>query len=189
MFDTITPIAASLVSLVALLAFAWAARGPRSRRWLGPTADGWEILRGVVLPPLDRLLRRRLPGQHYAAYTLSLDEVIGVIDAPPEEVESMLWDAGFRRMPLAAYKTLPIPYYGREEAGSWAYRDGLLASRQTHVMLFAAGEGRTLVAAHQEANALHPLVAMEHYRGVGYDVPAGEKEVRRRLDEGVWVKG
>lgn len=189
MLDTITPIAASLVSLAALLAFAWAARGPRSRRWLGPAADGWESLRGAVLPTLDRLLRRRAPGQHYAAYTLSLDEIVGVIDAPPEEVEQLLWDAGFRRMPLAAYKTLPMPYAGRGEVGSWAYRDGLLASRQTHVMLFRAAEGRTMVAAHEEANALNPWTALEHYRGRGYDVPAGERAVRERLDEGVWADG
>jgi len=184
MFDTNTPLAASLVATVVLLAFAWGARGPREQRWLGPAADGWEFARALMLPPLDRLLRRRVPGQHYAAYTLSLDEVVGVIDAPPERVEEMLYDAGFRRMPLAAYKTLPE---GRGEIGSWAYRDGLFTSRQTHVMLFAAGEGRTLVAAHQEANALSPFTALDHYRGVDYDVPAGERAVRERLDEGVWA--
>jgi len=153
MFDTNTPLAASLVATVVLLVFAWGTRGPRERRWLGPAADGWEYARALMLPPLDRLLRRRVPGQHYAAYMLSLDEVVGVIDAPPEEVESMLYRAGFRRMPLAAYKSLPE------------------------------------VAAHQEANALSPFTALEHYRGVGYDVPAGEREVRRRLDEGVWEEG
>jgi len=186
---SIAQLVASLVSLLALLAFAWAARQPRSRTLLGPAADGWETVREAVLPPLDRLLRRRAPGQHYAAYTLSLDEVVGTIDAPPEEVEQLLYKAGFRRMPLAAYKTLPMPYYGREEIGSWAYRDGLLASTQTPVMLFRAAEGQTLVAAHQEANALNPWTALEHYRGEGYDIAAGERAVRERLDEGVWVAG
>ena len=46
-----------------------------------PAADWWELLRRRGLPLLDRLARRRLPGQHYAAYTLSLDEVVGTIDA------------------------------------------------------------------------------------------------------------
>jgi len=82
MFD-ITPIqlAASFVSLAALLLFARALRGPRTQQWLGPAADWWELLRRRGLPLLDRLARRRLPGQHYAAYTLSLDEVVGTIDA------------------------------------------------------------------------------------------------------------
>jgi len=191
MIGTITPveIAAPLVATTALLLFARALRRPRTRRLLGPAADWWETIRGIVLPLLDRLARRRLPGQHYAAYTLSLDEVVGVIDAPPEEVEQILWERGARRMPLAALKRLPMPYAGSVEVGSWAWRDGLLADQQVHVMLFAAGEGRTLVAAHEEANALSPFRALDHYRGRGYDVPAGEREVRRRLDEGVWMEG
>ena len=155
------------------------------RRLLGPAADGWEYSRRLVLPLLDRLLRQRAPGQHYAAYTVSMDEVVGTIDATPEEVEQLLWDAGFRRMPLAALKTLPD---GRTKVGSWAYRDSFLASKQTHVMLFATSEGQTLVAAHRETNALNPAVAMDHYRGRGYDVPGGEREVHRRLNEGVWVE-
>jgi len=187
MFNTnLTAIAASLVATAALLVFLWAARGPRERALLGPAADGWELLRGAVLPALDRLLRRRAPGKLYAAYTLSLTELVGMIDASPEEVEQMLWEAGFRRMPLAAYKTLPIPYAGRGEVGSWAYRDGLLASRQVHVMLFAAGEGRTLVAAHEEANALNPFTALEHYRGGGYSPSRGQKQVQTLLPDEVW---
>ncbi len=184
MFDIAsTQIAAPLVATTALLTMLWVARQPRSRRLLGPAADFWEFARRLVLPLLDRLLRRHAPSQHYAAYQLSLDELVGTIDATPEEVEQLLWDAGFRRMPLAALKDLPDD---RVERGSWAYRDSLLADRQLHVMLFATSEGQTLVAAHQEANALNPAVAMDHYRGRGYDVPAGERAVRERLDEGVW---
>lgn len=182
MSSDITLLAAPLVSLVALLLFARAVRGPRTQALLGPAADWWELLRRTLLPTLDRLLRRRAPGQHYAAYTLSLDEVVGVVDAAPEEVERVLWEAGARRMPLAAFKTLPD---GRREIGSWAFRDDLLATHQTHVMLFEAEAG-TLVAAHREANALNPWRAVAHYRGAEYDVVAGGREVRRRLDEGVW---
>lgn len=179
-----TSIAAPLVATAALLATLWAIRQPRSRALLGPAADFWEYVRRGLLPLLDRMLRRRAPGQHYAAYQLSMDEVVGTIDATPEEIEQLLWDAGFRRMPLAALKSLPD---GRVERGSWTYRDSLLADRQLHVMLFATAEGQTLVAAHAEANALNPMVAMDHYRGRGYDVPAGERQVRKRLDEGVWI--
>lgn len=187
MFENITPveIAAPLVATAALLATLWALQQPRTRTLLGPAADGWEILRRLVWPLLDRVARRRLDGGHYAAYELGAKEVVGVIDAPPEEVEQLFWDAGAVRQPLAALKTLPD---GRVERGSWAFRSSLLARKQTHVMLFQAPEGRTLVAAHQEANALNPLVAMDHYRGVGMDVNAGEREVRRRLDKEVWLE-
>ncbi|WP_049979352.1 hypothetical protein [Halolamina rubra] len=185
MIDTPISVVAPLVATAALLGVAWALRQPRSGRLLGPAADFWEYGRRLLLPLLDRLLRRHAPGQHYAAYQLSLDEVVGTIDATPEAVEQLLWESGAKRMPLAALKTLPD---GRVERGSWAYRDSLLASKQIHVMLFSAGEGRTLVAAHEEANALNPAVAMDHYRGRGYDVPAGERAVRERLDEGVWAE-
>jgi hypothetical protein len=187
MFDTTpTAIAAPLVATVGLLAFLWALQQPRSRRWLGPAADGWEYARRGLLPLLDRFLDRQ-DGDHYASYHLGEQELVGLLDAPPEQVEVMLYRAGFRRMPLAALKRLPD---GRTEIGSWAYRDGLLASEQVHVMLFRAErEGQTLVAAHREPNALNPATALAHYRGRGLDAEAGERAVRERLDEGVWVEG
>ncbi|UIP00327.1 hypothetical protein Hbl1158_02860 [Halobaculum sp. CBA1158] len=180
------PIVASLVSLVGLLLFVRALQSPRTRRWLGPAADWWETLRRLVLPLLDRVARERLPGDHFAAYELRPREIVGVIDASPEETERLLWDAGFRRMPLAALKRLPD---GRVEIGSWAWRESPLAKRQIHVMLFAAGEGQTLVAAHEEASALNPWAAWDHYRGVGLSAQGGERAVRERLDERVWKEG
>jgi len=181
MFDNPTAIAAPLVATAALLATAWALQQPRSRALLGPAADGWEYLRRGVWPLLDRLA----PGTHYASYELTDRELVGLIDAPPEEVEQLLWEAGAVRQPLAALKTLPD---GRKEVGSWAFRDGLLAPTQTHVVLFEGIlEGETLVAAHQEASPLLPWTTLDHYRGRGLDVEAGERVVRERLDEGVWV--
>ncbi|UIO98906.1 hypothetical protein Hbl1158_10205 [Halobaculum sp. CBA1158] len=183
---SVAPIVASLVSLTALLLFVRALQGPRTRRWLGPAADWWETLRRAVLPLLDRVARRRLPGDHFAAYHLPEREIVGVIDAPPDRVEAMLFEAGFRRMPLAALKTLPD---GRVEVGSWAWRDSPLAELQDHAILFAAAGGdQTLVAAHQEANALNPWTAWDHYRGVGLSAREGERAVRERLDEGVWME-
>jgi len=179
------PIVASLVSLVALLLFVRALQGSRTRRLLGPTADWWETLRRGLLPLLDRVGRHRLPGDHYASYELPEREIVGVIDASPEEVETMLWDAGAKRMPLAALKELPD---GRVEVGSWAFRDSPLARRQVHVMLFATSDGRTLVAAHEEASALNPWTAWDHYRGVGLSAQEGDRKVREWLDEGVWVE-
>jgi len=180
MFDNPTAIAAPLVATAALLATAWALQQPRSRALLGPAADGWEYVRRGLWPLLDRLA----PGMHYASYELTDRELVGLIDAPSEEVEQLLWEAGFVRQPLAALKTLPD---GRKEVGSWAFRDSLLAPTQTHVILFEGIlEGETLVAAHQEASPLLPWTALDHYRGRGLDVEAGERAVRERLDEGVW---
>jgi len=187
MLENITPveIAAPLVATVALLGMLWVVRQPRTRRLVGPAADWWETLRRTLLPLLDRLARRRLDGGHYAAYELGADEIVGLIDAPPEQVERVLWDAGFERMPLAALKHL---HDGRTEVGSWAWRDSLLAREQVHVMLFrSVRDGETLVAAHREPNALNPWTALDHYRGRGLDADAGEREVRRRLDGGVWA--
>ena len=182
MFDNPTAIAAPLVATVALLATAWALQQPRSRALVGPAADGWEYVRRGVWPLLDRLA----PGTHYASYELTDRELVGLIDAPPEAVEQLLWEAGAVRQPLAALKTLPD---GRKEVGSWAFRDSLLAERQTHVILFEGIlEGETLVAAHQEASPLLPWTALDHYRGRGLDVEAGERAVRERLDEGVWAE-
>jgi len=59
------PIAAAVVSTVALLAFIWALRQPRNTRYLGPAADYWETLRSVLLP----LLARRVPRIKWS-YTL-----------------------------------------------------------------------------------------------------------------------
>lgn len=49
-----------------------------------------DTLRRTLLPLLDRVARRRLDGGHYAAYELGEREIVGVIDAPPEEVEQLL---------------------------------------------------------------------------------------------------
>ena len=189
MIQNLAPIeiAAPLVATAALLATLWALQQPRTRTLLGPAADGWEYGRRLVLPLLDRVARRRLDGGHYASYELGERELVGLIDAPPERVESMLWKNGAKRMPLAALKTLPD---GGVEVGSWAWRDGLLAREQTHIMLFrGVRDGETLVAAHREPNALNPATALAHYRGRGLDADAGERDLRQRLDEGVWVDG
>lgn len=186
MFENPTQLAAPLVATTGLLLTLWALKQPRTRTLLGPAADGWEYARRLVLPLLNRLAGRHLEGRHYASYELTEQEIVGVIDAPVEEVEQILWDAGAVRQPLAALKTLPD---GRVERGSWAFRDSLLASKQTHVVLFAGDAlGETLVAAHREASPINPLTALDHYRGVGLDVDAGERDLRRRLDEGVWAK-
>jgi hypothetical protein len=171
------PIAAAVVSTVALLAFVWALRQPRSTRYVGPAADYWETLRSALLP----LLARRVPDVLWS-YTLHEREYVGGIDKPPEEVEQLLWDHGFTRMPLAALKRLSD---GTVESGSWAWRESLTAQNQLHVMLFATRDG-TAIYCHLEANALSPFNALDHYLGRGYDPEAGAKQLRDKLPSGVW---
>jgi hypothetical protein len=177
MIQNLIPIAAALVSTAALLAFMWALRQPRNRRYVGPAADYWELVRRILLP----LLARRVPAVKWS-YELHGREYVGRINEPPEEVEQLLWDHGFTRMPLAAYKTLPD---GSGEVGSWAFRESLTAEKQLHVMLFADGDG-TAVYAHAEYSAINPLVALKHYRGTGYNPDAGAEQLRAKLPPEVW---
>lgn len=171
------PIAAGIVSTIGLLWFVWAARQPRNTRYVGPAADWWETLRSILLP----LLSQRVPRIKWA-YTLHEREYVGVIDRPPEEVEQLLWEHGFTRNPLAAYKTLSDE---TGEVGSWAWRESLFADSQLHVMLFPAREG-TAVYAHVEPNAQNPFTALDHYRGVGYNPQEGAELCRNLLPDGVW---
>lgn len=174
-----TPIAAVVVSTVALVAFLWAVRRPRSARYLGPAADYWETLRRLLLPPLHAYAERY---GHFTAQVVNERSYVGRIDSPPDQVEHLLWQHGFQRMPLASFKSLSD---GTPEAGSWAYRESLTASEQLHVMLFSTREG-TAVYCHREANALSPFTALAHYRGVGYDPQAGANQLREKLPSGVW---
>jgi hypothetical protein len=173
--------AAVVVSVIALLIYL------RAAAWLfGPDARFWNPLRQLLVPLLDHLVKTRgqefgIPEDiNYASYELAQSEFAARVDANVEAVGEALADAGYRRMPLAALKTLPD---GRVERASWAWRDGLLASTQTHVMLFEAPTGDVDIYAHREPNALNPLRAWAHYRGHGYDPEAGGDAVREWLEK------
>lgn len=163
----------------------------RAPPWLfGADATFWNPVRRAIVPLLDRLVKTRgddlgLPEDlDYAAYELARSEFAAQVDVTAYEVGEALAAAGYRRMPLAALKTLPD---GRVERASWAWRDGLLASTQTHVMVFEAppnrgGASTVEVYAHVEPNALNPLRAWAHYRGRGYDPETGGDVVREWLE-------
>lgn len=147
----------------------------------GPRAEYWELLRGTVLPAYDRTF---LDGSDdYTAYQIPDHEYAGKLDLPPEAVEKRLWEVGFERMPLAAFKTTPD---GRHEVGSWAYRERPLAERQLHVVLFRRPDGGTDMYAHDEYNALNPAVAHEHYRGVGRSGERGREMLWTLLGKNDW---
>ena len=144
----------------------------------GPAATFWNRGRAALLPGLHRLAQRL--GAGYAAYELQPREYVGRIDAPVEDVDELLAAYGFERMPLSAWKTLPD---GRTEAGSWARREGLLADRQLHVMLFRTEDGATDVYAHDEYNAFHPRHAAKHYHGVDYCPQTGQQQLQELIGD------
>lgn len=149
----------------------------------GPEAEFWEFARGTAIPLLDKVGRSLDIG--YAAYTVGYHEYAGTLEMSPEAAESLLYEHGFRRNPLAAFKSLPD---GREEQGSWVYREGLLAERQLHVMIFEREAGGTDCFAHWELSAINPTTALGHYRGKSYSPVEGRQLLRERLPEGRLVE-
>ena len=178
MYETLTDnwiaIAAPLVAAVALI--AWYGYADDNVR--GPRASWWNGLRRLTLPLLDRLAREHTIG--YAAYDIPEREFVGTVDVSIGELEVELWALGFERMPLSAWKTTAD---GRQERGSWAYRDGPLAKRQLHVMLFDGVDGGVDVYAHDEYNAFHPRYALKHYRGTDLDAEAGAEQLKEMVED------
>lgn len=152
-------VAAPIIAALGLLVYL-----RLGKRHYGPDADYWEILRRSLLPQLNRLAKRN--GWGYAAYTLSEDEHLGRTDEDVEAFEHRLHDLGFKRMPIAAYKYTED---GRGEIGSWAYRDSLLTTHQTHLILFHRDDDKpgVDVYGHSEYNAYNPMTAHRHYIGTG----------------------
>lgn len=110
----------------------------------------------------------------YAAYQLAPREYAGHVSGDVEDAEQMLWDAGLRRNPVAALKTLAD---GRGEKGSWVYRDSPFSRKQVHVMLFEANGGGVDMYAHEEYSSINPFVMRRHYLGVGYSPAEGKKRL------------
>jgi hypothetical protein len=167
-------IAAPIVAVLSFV-FLYGVLQPTHR---GPTATYWNRGREALLPKLHRLASRL--GVGYAAYELQDREYAGRIDAPVEDVDTLLAAYGFERMPLSAWKTLPD---GRSEAGSWARRDGPLADRQLHVMLFRTDDGATDCYVHDEYNAFHPRHAAKHYHGIDYSPRGGHRQLQELIGD------
>ena len=149
----------------------------------GPETEFWELVRGTAIPLLDKAGRALDIG--YAAYTVGYYEYAGSLEESPEAAESLLYEHGFRRNPLSAYKTLSD---GRKEQGSWVWRESLLATKQLHVMTFQRTNGGTDCYAHWEYSAINPTTALKHYRGKDYSPKKGERMLEEKLPEGSLVK-
>jgi hypothetical protein len=159
-------------------------------RRLGPAADWVEVVRSVALPILDRVLDPVLGGVG-AAYQITASERVGVLDATPEDVERLLWQAGCRRNVLSATKTLPD---GRRQRGAWAYRRpaDVGAQMQVDIMLFEHPAGTAVYAHHEYSSSLRPFrpsVLLKHYRGAIYDPATGERILQQAiLPDARWVE-
>jgi hypothetical protein len=154
-------------------------------RRLGPQADWVEVIRSVALPILDPVLERAAGGVG-SAYGIGSEELVGIQDAPPEQVEHRLWAAGCRRNPVSALKETP---YG-EQVGAWVYREGVEPEMQVDIILAAAPGDATAVYAHYEfSSALrwlwrNPSVLAQHYRGAVYNPERGADVVRDLCPDG-----
>jgi len=179
MIDITDPrVLAPVVSLIGLLAFIWAIRHPRTRLILGPPADFWELIRRYGLP----VLGKRLPDRIYTTGNVTEEQFVVLSKKGSERVEEELWNAGFRRMPLAAFKSLPD---GRKSVGSWAYRDSLLSETQLHITLFDAENG-TGIYAHAEPSAINPFTAYAHFASNEVDAKGGVEQAKDRLPESLF---
>lgn len=184
MIDTVTtdPMWAVGFAAVALLVIG--------RLYLGPerfNRVAWGPLRRTLLPVLDRVAKHAVGEEWYTAYDVNEDELVAVVDIPPDAVVSDLEAAGFIPEPLAAVKT---DWTGRTEAASYAYHHGpkpfpgapeWLRDRQVHVTLFERDDG-TAITAHDEYNSWVPWLWREHYRGIGYEIEAGVNHAAALLD-------
>ncbi|WP_049982274.1 hypothetical protein [Halorubrum sp. BV1] len=145
--------------------FRWAT-GPRSR-WIEPLRARMSQLLGAAFD--DRAGPRSVTEAEYA----------GTLGGSLEEVETLLWNRGFRRNPLSRLKTRD----GDPEVGSWVYRPRPLAERQLHLILFRTQAGRDAVDvyAHAEPSSVNPFVAAAHFDAAGQNVAEGVERTRNRL--------
>ena len=111
-------------------------------KFLLDSDDDWqEGLRRWLYPRLHPLLVR------YGGYGVGhcgWNQYAGTFDEDEEVVEDELVDVGFRRNPIAAYKSLPD---GRKSEGSWVLLnedapDHVAPGMQLHITLFKRKDGK-----------------------------------------------
>lgn len=131
-------------------------------------------LRQQLGPRLDRLV------EAFAQPTTQVypSGYVGTVRRPIAELERALRRGGFHWDPISMYHYTPT---GRPSDGSWVYRPSPLADRQLHVVLFAEGDDRTEVYAHDEYSWLrHPV---KHAKHVDIRRSEGVDEALRWLDD------
>ena len=134
----------------------------------GPEARWWERLRRIS----SRLFG--LVDEDGGPRPITDGEYAGRLDCDLDTAETLLYEAGFIRNPMARLKIRD----DQAEGGSWVYRESPLAPRQFHLMLFENDDGTTDVYAHEELSSVHPLCGPAHFRGDGQSVRVGVERAR-----------
>lgn len=156
---------------------------------LGRDGQAFATFRSV-LPMLDEEARDI---GFYTAYTVTQDELVGVLDTTRGEAVSLFYGLGFKDNPLAAHKEnwagqREVASLGRYYNGSKCYsaetienwgkmkRFVMLAfviDKQLHVTLFQNEDGEVVVTAHYEWSPYNVFKAFEHFVGEDYNVEKG----------------
>lgn len=174
--------------ILALLAIAlFLARGGRPRKLFGPKMDLLNPVRRAFIPLIDQVLSEY---GGYAETHVYEKEYAGTFTGSLDELEQALFDAGYRRYPIAS---LAETQDGRTESASWARHKPFWSKRQNHARIYDArpdvtDEGMAAfdLYVHNEYSAHHPLYMPKHYDGVGMKYEDAIQKLRRHLlDKGI----
>jgi len=152
-------------------------------RFLLDSDDDWqEGLRAWLYPRLHPLLT---PFGGYGVGETRLNQYVGVFSEGEESIELELVNVGFRRNPIACFKSLPD---GRASEGSWVLLpedapDHVAPGMQLHVTMFERSDGQKgrEFYAHYEDDWRSAPVA--HLRAKNFSAAAGVDIARGYLDE------
>ncbi|QRD99660.1 hypothetical protein VOLN27_33 [Halorubrum virus VOLN27B] len=152
-------------------------------KFLLDSDDDWqEGLRGWLFPRLHPVLTLF---DGYGVGTCGWNQYVGTFSEDEESIEVELEDVGFRRNPIAAYKSLPD---GRKSEGSWVLLnedapDHVAPGMQLHVTMFKREDGqkgRELYAHYEDDWRVSPSA---HLRAKNLSAEAGVSIARDYLDE------
>ena len=152
-------------------------------RFLLDSDDDWqEGLRANLYPLLHPYLK---PFGGYAVGETRPNQYVGMFDEDEESIEGGLVDLGFRRNPIACFKSLPN---GRASEGSWVLLnedapDHVAQGMQLHVTMLERADGQKgrEFYAHYEDDWRSAPVA--HLRAKNFSAAAGVDIARDYLDK------
>lgn len=157
----------------------------------------WATARKLLVPLLDRLLRRRIGLTQSITNHAVRSEIVGLVDHSPQSLATSLDACRDVEIPLlAGYKTdwcdraesgTVVWYYGPEP---WPGAPNWLRPYQVHLTTFSVqtDDGlRELVTAHREANPYRPDLWADHlFKGSHHSAEDGVRRTERALgDAGV----
>jgi hypothetical protein len=146
------------------------------------TEDDWiEEARRFLYPRIHPYLTK------YGGYgigTTTWDQYVYSALADDQTIEEALWDCGFRRNPVAAYKSLPD---GRESQGSWVLWHEEAPhivewGKQLHVTLFYAPDGIPGYELYAHYEYDWRRFPRRHLRGDDIEVESAVRITRNLLD-------